>query len=94
MQARLESVLALLRNYPGQVPVYFHLEVEDQQGRPVVVSVRAGQKLGVRPTPEMLVGLRHILAQGAVRVTGEGTQAQRTPVPMWRQRQNVGRQTF
>lgn len=86
VQARFESVVALLRNYPGQVPVFFHLETADQAGRPVVVSIQAGDKLGVRPAPELLVGLRQILSPGAVRVSGEGTLPQKAPAPAWRQR--------
>ena len=96
VEARLASVKDLLHNYPGPVPVYIHLEVEDEQRRPVVVSVRAGARLGVRPAPEMLAGLREILTPygGGVRVSGEGTQAQKTPVPIWKQRQNGGKRTF
>jgi hypothetical protein len=91
VQARFESVLALLQNYPGKVPVYVQLDAEDSEGRPAVVNIRAGEKLGVRPAPDLLVGLRNILSPGAVRISGEGTQAQRAPAPMWRQRQNGAR---
>jgi DNA polymerase-3 subunit alpha len=88
VQARLDSLLDQLRHYPGQVEVYFNLEVEDAQGRPVLVSVRAGAKLGLRAAPELLTALRQILPPGGLRVLSEGTDAQRTPVPAWKQSQN------
>ncbi|MCY3022331.1 MAG: DNA polymerase III subunit alpha [Planctomycetota bacterium] len=84
-QAQVESALGLLRNFPGKKPLYIHLAIADAQGRPVTVCVRAGQKLCVRPAPEMIVALRQIVGKGAVRVTGERTQAQKA-APAWRQR--------
>ena len=85
-QAKFQSALTLLRNYPGGVPVFFHLEVEDAEGRSGVVSVRAGEQFNVRSAPELIVGLRNILGAGAVHVTGEGTQAQQAPEPAWKRR--------
>jgi hypothetical protein len=86
-QAKFQSAVALLRNYPGRTQVFFHLDVTDKEGRPVTVTVRGGEKLGIRPAPELFVGLRSILGVGAVRVTGEGTQIQRAPEPAWKRRQ-------
>ncbi|MGD0088374.1 MAG: DNA polymerase III subunit alpha [Planctomycetota bacterium] len=86
LQARLDSVLPELQKYRGQTPVFFQIEITDPAGRPALVNIRAGEKRGVRPVPDLLASLRHILSPGAVRVSGAGTQAQKAPQPQWRQR--------
>ncbi|HEY3324014.1 MAG TPA: DNA polymerase III subunit alpha [Planctomycetota bacterium] len=84
LQAKLQSVLALLRNYSGKVPVYLQLDVEDASGNPASVCIRSGPQRGLRAAPELFTALRHILPRGSVRVTGEGTHAQRPAPQPWK----------
>jgi DNA polymerase-3 subunit alpha len=85
-EAKIQSVLALMKNHPGTVEVYFHVDVHDAQGKPATVIIRTGHSRGVKATPELLMGLRNILEPGAIRITAEGTQAQKAAVPVWKQK--------
>ncbi|HYG73574.1 MAG TPA: DNA polymerase III subunit alpha [Planctomycetota bacterium] len=89
VEAKLKSVLGVMKEYPGNVEVYFHVEVEDINGNPATVIVRSGQGKGIRAAPELFAALRDILDRGAVRVTGEGNQAQKPAPPRWQQKPQV-----
>jgi len=93
-QSRIQSVANLLKSFPGDTQVYLNLEVEDDRGEPTMVTVQAGPKWKVRPSPDLLMGLRGILERGAVRITGEAaTRPQKPAVPAWKQRQQPGAQS-
>ena len=85
-QARFQSLLALLKSYPGEVEVYFRLDLESTPAGPASVQIRAGQKLRIRPAPDLFTALRKILRQGNILVSGEGTQARKAPEAAWKQR--------
>jgi len=87
VEAKLQSVLGLMKTFPGNVDVYYHLEVEDLKGEPATVIVRSGAGRGVRAAPELFTGLRDILERGSVKVTAEGNQAQKPVPPRWQQKQ-------
>ena len=86
VKARVQSVLALMRNFNGRVPLYFSVDIDSGPGAPATVAIRGGEKTGLRPEPDLFVGLRKILKPGAVRVSSTGTQAHKPADPPWKRR--------
>ena len=87
MKARFQSLVALIQNNTGKVPVYFKVDIDSGPGAPATVNIRGGGKTNLRPAPELFVGLRKILKPGAIRITGNGTQARKPPEPPWKRRE-------
>jgi hypothetical protein len=85
-KARMQSLLALMHNYNGRVPLYFSVDIESGPGAPATVAIRGGEKTSLRPAPDLFVGMRKILKSGAVRITSDGSQARKAPEPSWKRR--------
>ena len=83
-KARLQSVLGLLKENRGKAAVYFTLNLEDVQGAPATVRVKAANSFCAKPTLALLHGLRQILPPGAVRVSGENTKPKAVALPAWK----------
>jgi DNA polymerase-3 subunit alpha len=81
---RLESLVELLKAFPGQTPLWFQVELAGPTGAPARVWVRAGPSLRVRPDVELFKGLRQLLPRGAVHLQAEANQARRAPEPRWK----------
>ncbi|HYF51577.1 MAG TPA: DNA polymerase III subunit alpha, partial [Planctomycetota bacterium] len=86
VQARFQSIMALVKQYPGRAPVYFQIELESGQSGPASVVIKAGDKYRVSPSPEFFAALRPLVKPGALRVIGEGTRAKKAEQPRWKQR--------
>ena len=83
-------MLTLMKEFDGKIPVYFKVELDSGPGAPATVAIRGGEKLGLKPMPELFLGLRKMLKPGSVRITGNGTQAKKPPEPPWKRRAAAG----
>ena len=87
-KAQMQSVLALMHNFSGRVPLYFSVDIESGPGAPATVAIRGGDKTALRPAPDLFAGLRKILKSGQSRAHQQRRLAScRKPAdPPWKRR--------
>ena len=86
---KLNKVIELLKTKPGKKPVYFTLLLDNVDGVPATVRIKAGDAFKIDATPDLLLALRAQLRLGAIRITGDGVKATKPAAPRWKQRPPV-----